>query len=174
MNLTGAVIRSNNVTLRVLRGFIRSFHVDRRKPPPPDAAQPAVLKRRKPPAEVRDLVGTGRLCVVKGELEILAADAARHVVGNVLKLELRDLSCVICSLSDAIKKDKVLRWSFVALFEPTPQQRLWIESLNPTEDQPAAPTVTKRPLPRPPVFMHLHIDEQTEFLRQLAESDPSL
>lgn len=176
MNLTGAVIRSNNATLPVQRGFIRSFHMDRRKPPLPDAA-PASLKRRKPPAEVRDLIGTGRLCVVKGDLEILAVDAAKHVAGNVLKLELRDMSCVICFLSDAIKKDKVLRWSFVALFEPTPQQRQWIESLNPLEDssvQPSAPTLSKRPLPPPPVFMQQHVDEQTEFLRQLAEIDPNL
>ena len=179
MNLTGAVIRSNDATLPVLRGYVRSFHIDRRNPAQPDAAQPAVPRRRKPPAEVRDLVGTGRLCIVKGDLEILAADAVRHAPGNVLRLELRDMNCVICSLSNAVKKGDVMRWTFAALFEPTPEQRRWIRALKQPEptiaESESAPQPTgKRKLPPPPVFMRQHVDEQTEFLRQLAESDPNL
>lgn len=176
MNLSGAVIHSSNATLPVLRGHIRSFHIDRRKPVEPEAVQVTVPRRRKQPAEIRELVGTGRLCVVRGDLEILVNDAARHAPGNVLRLELRDMNCVICSLSDAIKKGEVMRWSFAALFEPTPQQRQWIRGLKqppPSSEpvKPVSPTITKRNLPPPPVFMKQHIDEQTEFLKQLAESD---
>jgi hypothetical protein len=178
MKLAGTVIRSNDQTLPILNGRIRVFHLDQRSltrqsPPNPP------MRRRKPPAEVQVLIGTGRLCVAKGEFEILVSDVRRHQPGNSLRLELTDMTMFITHLSDAVQKGEVQRWSFVALFEPTTAQRLWIESLNPPP--PAEKAITEPP----PRTIHsnlrgravfplvtgnevLNRDPLTEFLHELA------
>jgi hypothetical protein len=164
MDLTGSVIRSRDAAMGVLRGHIRSMHMDRRQA---DNAEPrtGLPRRRKPPPEVRELVGTGRLCVVKGDFEISVADAARYAPGGSLRLESSELQCVICFLSDAVVKGDVQKWRFAALFEPTPEQRRWVEALHkPTPEDhrvappPNAPQPAVRKLPPPPVFLREHMN----------------
>lgn len=139
--------------------------MDRRRVPSAERAPsaPQQVRRRKPPAEVRELVGTGRLCVVKGDFEIWAKDADKHAPGNTLRLDLSDLECVICYLADAVRQGQVQRWSFAALFEPTPEQRRWIAALersarDASRPQPPmnAPPPALRKLPPAPVFFREH------------------
>jgi hypothetical protein len=170
MKLAGAVIRSSDEALPVLDGKIRSFYLDRRDAREEIRAGMAA-RRRKPPPELRDLVGKGKLCVAKGEFEILEVDVKRHRKGSSMRLEVRDVVMYISHLSDAIKRGEVQRWNFAALFVPTPDQQRWILTLEtPVVHHLEPATPRQKPEERPaPVFFREHLESQMEFLRGLAD-----
>ena len=175
MKLAGAVIRSSDEALPVLDGKIRSFYLDRRNAREEVRAGMAA-RRRKPPSELRSLVGTGQLCVAKGEFQILEADVKRYRPGGSMRLEVMDTVMYISHLSHAVARDGVQRWEFAALFIPSEEQKRWVLNLHTVGGtQPSAPvkdpTLVTPALRPAPVFMKQQLDTQLEFLRSLAQLD---
>ena len=131
MELSGAVIHSGDELLAVQNGWVHGFHQDRRTPWAETRVGEAA-RRRKPPPEMMTLVGTGRLWVAKGEFEILISDARRHAKGRTMRLEVRGLKMFVSHLkASPMSGSDCQRWIFAALFEPTPQQLLFIRGDQP-------------------------------------------
>jgi hypothetical protein len=131
VRLDGAAIVSGENRIAVTAGWVIGVHRDRRKSKG-EVRVGDSARRRKPPSEVADLVGTGRLWVARGEFEILEADAKRHAKGVTMRLVVGDLLMYVVSLTPLELAGKgSMRWAFRALFVPTEQQlaRLPVEEL---------------------------------------------
>ena len=165
MELSGAVIHSGGELLAVQNGWVHGFHQDRRTPWAETRVGEAA-RRRKPPPEMMELVGTGRLWVAKGEFEILISDARRHAKGQTMRLEVRGLKMFVSHLkASALSGSDCQRWIFAALFEPTPQQLLFIRG-----DQPHQPPPTSLATAKPASEK----DSLMDFLRELAYPEDDL
>jgi hypothetical protein len=131
MRLEGASIDSGGNRIPVSAGWIIGVHRDRRK----SKGEVRVgdnARRRKPPIEIANLVGTGKLWVARGEFEILETDAKKHSKGTTMKLQLDELMMFVVSLTPLEFAGKgSMRWAFRALFVPTEAQlmRLPIEEM---------------------------------------------
>jgi hypothetical protein len=131
MRLEGATIDSGGNRIPVSAGWVIGVHRDRRK----SKGEVRVgdnARRRKPPLEIADLVGTGKLWVARGEFEILENDAKKHSKGTTMKLMLDGLMMFVVSLTPLEFAGKgSMRWAFRALFVPTEVQlmRLPIEEM---------------------------------------------
>ena len=80
VNLTNAKIEGSGIELRAVDGCILSVHHDRRK----QRTEPTVTygkRRKKPPAGLEDLTGTGLLWVAVGSFSVRAKDMERWVRG---------------------------------------------------------------------------------------------
>jgi hypothetical protein len=131
VRLDNAAIVSGENRIGVTAGWVIGVHRDRRKSKG-EVRVGDSARRRKPPSEVADLVGTGRLWVARGEFEILEADAKRHAKGVTMRLVVGDLLMYVVSLTPLELAGKgSMRWAFRALFVPTEQQlaRLPVEEL---------------------------------------------
>ncbi len=131
MRLDGAAIVSGENRIAVTAGWIIGVHRDRRKSKG-EVRVGDSARRRKPPNEVADLVGTGRLWVARGEFEILETDARRHAKGVTMRLVVGELLMYVVSLTPLELAAKgSMRWAFRALFVPTDAQlgRLPVEEL---------------------------------------------
>lgn len=131
MRLDNAAIVSGENRIVVTAGWVIGVHRDRRKSKG-EVRVGDSARRRKPPSEIADLVGTGRLWVARGEFEILETDAKRHAKGVTMRLVVGDLLMYIVSLTPLELAGKgSMRWAFRALFVPTEQQlsRLPVEEL---------------------------------------------
>ena len=131
MRLEGAAIVSADNRISVTAGWIIGVHRDRRKSKG-EVRVGDSARRRKPPNEVADLVGTGRLWVARGEFEILESDAKRHAKGVTMRLVVNELLMYVVSLTPLELAAKgSMRWAFRALFVPTDAQltRLPVEEL---------------------------------------------
>ncbi|MFN3265518.1 MAG: hypothetical protein ACK41E_01645 [Deinococcales bacterium] len=131
MRLDNAAIVSGENRILVTAGWIVGVHRDRRKSKG-EVRVGDSARRRKPPSEVADLVGTGRLWVARGEFEILETDAKRHTKGVTMRLVVGDLLMYVVSLTPLeLAGQGSMRWAFRALFVPTDQQlaRLPVEEL---------------------------------------------
>jgi hypothetical protein len=131
MRLEGAAIVSAENRISVTAGWIIGVHRDRRKSKG-EVRVGDSARRRKPPNEVADLVGTGRLWVARGEFEILESDAKRHAKGVTMRLVVNELLMYVVSLTPLELAAKgSMRWAFRALFVPTDAQltRLPVEEL---------------------------------------------
>ena len=139
MRLEGAAIVSGENRISVTAGWIIGVHRDRRKSKG-EVRVGDSARRRKPPNEVADLVGTGRLWVARGEFEILESDAKRHAKGVTMRLVVTELLMYVVSLTPLELAAKgSMRWAFRALFVPTDAQltRLPVEELT----RPSASTI---------------------------------
>ncbi len=139
MRLEGAAIVSGENRISVTAGWIIGAHRDRRKSKG-EVRVGDSARRRKPPNEVADLVGTGRLWVARGEFEILESDAKRHAKGVTMRLVVNELLMYVVSLTPLELAAKgSMRWAFRALFVPTDAQltRLPVEELT----RPSASTI---------------------------------
>ena len=139
MRLEGAAIVSGENRISVTAGWIIGVHRDRRKSKG-EVRVGDSARRRKPPNEVADLVGTGRLWVARGEFEILESDAKRHAKGVTMRLVVNELLMYVVSLTPLELAAKgSMRWAFRALFVPTDAQltRLPVEELT----RPSASTI---------------------------------
>jgi hypothetical protein len=131
MRLEGASIDSGGNRIPVSAGWVIGVHRDRRK----SKGEVRVgdnARRRKPPVEIANLVGTGKLWVARGEFEILETDAKKHSKGTTMKLQLDELMMFVVSLTPLEFAGKgSMRWAFRALFVPTEAQlmRLPIEEM---------------------------------------------
>ncbi len=131
MRLEGATIDSGGNRIPVSAGWVIGVHRDRRK----SKGEVRVgdnARRRKPPLEIADLVGTGKLWVARGEFEILENDAKKHSKGTTMKLMLDELMMFVVSLTPLEFAGKgSMRWAFRALFVPSEAQlmRLPIEEM---------------------------------------------
>ena len=131
MELAGAVIHSGTEMLLVQSGWIHGLHQDRRTPWAETRVGEAA-RRRKPPTEMMEKVGTGRLWVAKGEFEILDRDAKRHQRGHTMRLEVRGMMMYVSHLKvSALRSAEAQRWMFAALFEPTPEQLRFLQTTAP-------------------------------------------
>jgi hypothetical protein len=131
VRLDSAAIVSGENRIAVTAGWVIGVHRDRRKSKG-EVRVGDSARRRKPPSEVADLVGTGRLWVARGEFEILESDAKRHAKGVTMRLVVGDLLMYVVSLTPLELAGKgSMRWAFRALFVPTEQQlaRLPVEEL---------------------------------------------
>jgi hypothetical protein len=154
MRLEGAAIVSGENRISVTAGWIIGVHRDRRKSKG-EVRVGDSARRRKPPNEVADLVGTGRLWVARGEFEILESDAKRHAKGVTMRLVVNELLMYVVSLTPLELAAKgSMRWAFRALFVPTDAQltRLPVEELT----RPSVGTIeenafyaSQRPVPMP-------------------------
>lgn len=162
MELSGAVIHSGCELLAVQNGWVHGFHQDQRTSWAETRVGEAA-RRRKPPPEMMTLVGTGRLWVAKGEFEILISDAKRHAKGQTMRLEVRGLKMYVSHLKTSpLSGSGCQRWIFAALFEPSPQQLLFIRGDQPPtlESSAVKPTSDK--------------DSLMDFLRELAYPEDDL
>ncbi len=158
MRLEGAAIVSAENRISVTAGWIIGVHRDRRKSKG-EVRVGDSARRRKPPNEVADLVGTGRLWVARGEFEILESDAKRHAKGVTMRLVVNELLMYVVSLTPLELAAKgSMRWAFRALFVPTDAQltRLPVEELT----RPSNSTIEEtafyashqpKPMPKPVV-----------------------
>jgi hypothetical protein len=131
VRLDNSAIVSGENRIAVTAGWVIGVHRDRRKSKG-EVRVGDSARRRKPPSEVADLVGTGRLWVARGEFEILETDAKRHAKGVTMRLVVGDLLMYVVSLTPLELAGKgSMRWAFRALFVPTEQQlaRLPVEEL---------------------------------------------
>jgi hypothetical protein len=131
VRLDNSAIVSGENRIAVTAGWVIGVHRDRRKSKG-EVRVGDSARRRKPPFEVADLVGTGRLWVARGEFEILESDAKRHAKGVTMRLVVGDLLMYVVSLTPLELAGKgSMRWAFRALFVPTEQQlaRLPVEEL---------------------------------------------
>jgi hypothetical protein len=131
VRLDNAAIVSGENRIAVTAGWVIGVHRDRRKSKG-EVRVGDSARRRKPPSEIADLVGTGRLWVARGEFEILETDAKRHAKGVTMRLVVGDLLMYVVSLTPLELAGKgSMRWAFRALFVPTEQQlaRLPVEEL---------------------------------------------
>ncbi len=120
MNLIQPRIQGAETSIPLLDAVISSITRDKRTK---DQAVSDQFRRRKPPAGLNDLIGSGRIWVVRGELSVLKRELAAwnkpgemrllgsNMIFHVVKLEV---------LSDS--DDNIARWSFVSLSVPTPAQ----------------------------------------------------
>ncbi len=139
MRLEGAAVVSGDNRISVTAGWIIGVHRDRRKSKG-EVRVGDSARRRKPPNEVSDLIGTGRLWVARGEFEILESDAKRHAKGVTMRLLVGELLMYVVSLTPLELAAKgSMRWAFRALFVPTEVQltRLPVEELT----RPSASTI---------------------------------
>jgi hypothetical protein len=139
MRLEGAAVVSGDNRISVTAGWIIGVHRDRRKSKG-EVRVGDSARRRKPPNEVADLIGTGRLWVARGEFEILESDAKRHAKGVTMRLLVGELLMYVVSLTPLELAAKgSMRWAFRALFVPTDVQltRLPVEELT----RPSASTI---------------------------------
>ncbi len=158
MRLDGAAIVSADNRIAVTAGWIIGVHRDRRKSKG-EVRVGDSARRRKPPQEIADLVGTGRLWVARGEFEILESDAKRHAKGVTMRLVIGDLLMYVVSLTPLELAGKgSMRWAFRALFVPTDVQlgRLPVEELtrpgtSTLEERVAFPPFHRQPPPAPAV-----------------------
>ena len=166
MELAGAVIHSGTEMLLVQSGWIHGFHQDRRTPWAETRVGDAA-RRRKPPTEMMEKVGMGRLWVAKGEFEILDRDAKRHQRGHTMRLEVRGMMLYVSHLKvSAMRGADTQRWMFAALFEPTPEQLRFVQS--------SAPQPISAPSPVTDSSERSDRDSLMDFLRSLAypEDEP--
>jgi hypothetical protein len=120
MSLIHPRIQGADTSIPLLEAIVISVTRDKRTK---DQAVSDQFRRRKPPAGLNDLIGTGRIWVVRGEISVLKRELAAwnkpgemrllgsNMIFHVVKLE---------AISD--QTDGIARWSFVSLSIPTPAQ----------------------------------------------------
>jgi hypothetical protein len=137
MDLTNAKIEGSGIELRAVDGCILSVHHDRRK----QRTEPTVTygkRRKKPPAGLEDLTGTGLLWVAVGSFSVRAKDMERWVRGWMRILpatgdkHLDELILHVVTLEPQTqkerstlaqaKRDSWSSWKFRALVVPNAEQ----------------------------------------------------
>lgn len=120
MSLIHPRIQGADTSIPLLEAIVVSVTRDKRTK---DQAVSDQFRRRKPPAGLNDLIGTGRIWVVRGEISVLKRELAAwnkpgemrllgsNMIFHVVKLE---------AISD--QNDGIARWAFVSLSIPTPAQ----------------------------------------------------
>lgn len=141
MDLGQAVIRGTTAegsleVIRVVEGHILHLRPDRRGRNQGPPRTGGLARRRRLPAELEPLVGTGRLWVATGYLVLYRYDvgrwkpAAMELVAGTLRFHLASLKPFTRSLpwklygrgQDPRQNLAWVTWEFHALFEPTPEQ----------------------------------------------------
>ncbi|MER3480674.1 MAG: hypothetical protein C4327_09410 [Meiothermus sp.] len=137
MDLVQAVIRGTTAeVIRVVEGRILHLHPDRRSRDQGPPRTGGLARRRRLPAGLEPLVGTGRLWVASGYLVLYKYDlerwrpAAMELVAGTLHLYLSSLKPFDHSLpwklygrgQDPRQNPAWVTWEFHALFLPTPEQ----------------------------------------------------
>jgi hypothetical protein len=137
MDLTNAKIEGSGIELRAVDGCILSVHHDRRK----QRTEPTVTygkRRKKPPAGLEDLTGTGLLWVAVGSFSVRAKDMERWVRGWMRILpatgnkHLDELILHVVTLEPQTQKERSTlaqskreswsSWKFRALVVPNAEQ----------------------------------------------------
>jgi hypothetical protein len=125
MSLIQPRIQGADTSIPLLEAIILGITRDKRTK---DQAVSDQFRRRKPPAGLNDLIGTGRIWVVRGEIGVLKRELAAwnkpgemrllgsNMIFHVVKLE------AMIDQSKIDQNDGIARWSFVALSIPTPAQ----------------------------------------------------
>jgi hypothetical protein len=134
MELWQAKIVGDETSIRVISGRITEIFKDRRSADLAPIRFGNAAQRRKLPHDLEQLVGTGRLWVVRGSFEILESQtknwkpSAMNLVSGDLQMRIVRLQTTTSAATTrldvkSLKVNPDLKtWSFSALFEPTNQQ----------------------------------------------------
>lgn len=81
------------------------------------------FRRRKPPAGLNDLIGTGRIWVARGEFSVVKRELANWHKPGEMRLLGSNMIFHLVKLEVRSETDTTIaRWGFVALCVPTPAQ----------------------------------------------------
>jgi hypothetical protein len=120
MSLIQPRIQGADTSIPLLEAIILSITRDKRTK---EQAVSDQFRRRKPPAGLNDLIGTGRIWVVRGEISVLKRElAAWNKPGEMRLLGSNMIFHVVKLEAMTDQNDGIARWSFVSLSIPTPAQ----------------------------------------------------
>jgi hypothetical protein len=125
MSLIQPRIQGADTSIPLLETIIISITRDKRTK---DQAVSDQFRRRKPPAGLNELIGTGRIWVVRGEFSVLKRElAAWNKPGEMRLLGSNMIFHVVKLEAISEFEDPIARWSFISLSVPTPSQ---LEKMN--------------------------------------------
>lgn len=120
MNLVQPRIQGAETSISLLEAIISSINKDKRTK---DQTVSDQFRRRKPPAGLNDLIGTGRIWVVRGEFSVLKRELAAWNKPGEMRLLGSNMIFHIVKLEVLKETDNTIaRWNFVGLCVPTPSQ----------------------------------------------------
>jgi hypothetical protein len=121
MSLIHPRIQGADTSIPLLEAIILSITRDKRTK---DQAVSDQFRRRKPPAGLNDLIGTGRIWVVRGEFSVLKRELAAWNKPGEMRLLGSNMIFHVVKLEATGQEstDGIAHWSFVSLCIPTPAQ----------------------------------------------------
>jgi hypothetical protein len=120
MSLLQPRIQGTDTSIPLLGAIVLSITRDKRTK---DQVVSDQFRRRKPPAGLNDLIGTGRIWVVRGEFSVLKRELAAWNKPGEMRLLGSNMIFHVVKLEAVSENDEgISQWSFVALSVPTPAQ----------------------------------------------------
>jgi hypothetical protein len=120
MSLLQPRIQGADTSIPLVDAIISSIYRDKRTK---DQAVSDQFRRRKPPAGLNDLIGTGRIWVVRGEFSVLKRELAAWNKPGEMRLLGSNMIFHVVKLEVLNEPDTAIaRWGFSSLSVPTPAQ----------------------------------------------------
>jgi hypothetical protein len=120
MSLIQPRIQGADTSIPLLDAIVLSITRDKRTK---DQAVSDQFRRRKPPAGLNDLIGSGRIWVVRGEFRVLKRELAAWNKPGEMRLLGSNMIFHVVKLEAILDQDEsIANWSFISLCVPTPAQ----------------------------------------------------